>query len=173
MPIHFKVIYDGKRSDLEINFIKLLDLKIDLDKVIRFLLTTKYDREVITLEGLIYNFTLFRKSRNIITSIAKMTIIKKLTCVAYEDYEKYFLVVNSWIILSKLKSILHNHFYKIKNEYYMVADNEKFRLTFEAIMEVRIIFIIIAIIINIKDVFKIIKFMRVYYGKSKSTKSNI
>lgn len=173
MPIELKIIYDGKRSDLEINFVKLLNLRIDLDKVIRFLLTTRGHRDEITLEGLIYNFTLFRKSKNILRMIAKLSIVRKITIVAYEDYEKYFLVINSWILLNQFKALMKKSFWKIKDEYYMVANEEKFSLKFETILELRIIFILFAIIINIKDVFKVLKFMRVYYGKSKSAKSNI
>lgn len=173
MPIEFRVIYTNARGDLEINLVKLLNIRIDLDKVIRYLLTTKGHREEITLEGIIYNFTIFRKSKNIFNTLARLTIIKKMTVIAYEDYEKNYLVINSWILLNYVKAILKNKFWRIKNDYYMVADDDRFRLNFEAIMEVRIIFIIIAIILNIKDVFKTIKFMRVYYGKSKSAKSNI
>jgi len=173
MPIELIVTYDDNQSDLDINLVKLFDIRFDLEKVIRFLFTTKDAREKITLDSIIYNLTLYFKSRNIISSSAKLTKIKKITFITYQDYENNFLVINTWILISRIQAFLKTKFSKVRNDYYMVVDNDKFYINFQAVLELRIIFIIIAIIINIKDVFKVIKFMKVYYGKSKPAKSNI
>jgi hypothetical protein len=76
------------------------------------------------------------------------------------------MVVQSWTVLSYLRRIAKTRFFKVYNEHYMVANSDNLKVQFEVIIEIRIIFAIMAIMFNIKDIFKIKKFMKVYYGKS-------
>lgn len=166
MPINIRVIYDKINSKVEIRLVKIFNIKLPIIKVLKFFVTTKRNRDQITLEGIMYNLTLFIKSKPLIKLICSMARVKKVTVSAGISYEHYLVVVNSWLIVDRFKKFLNKTFHKIENEHYMINHNEEMYFGTELIIETRIILLIIAIIIKIKDMFKVIKFMRLYYGKS-------
>lgn len=166
MPIEFRVTYNENKSSVQLRFVKLFNLQVEIIKFIRLLLTTKKEREKITLESILYNLTIFIKSKHIIRTACRLSYVRKVSVVIHEDYDFPFLVIGTWTIVDKFKSFLKSNFFKVYDEYYMVLDNEERKIKFEIIIQMRIILALIAIIINIKDLFKVIKFMRVYYGKS-------
>lgn len=166
MPFNIRFLYDDKKSDIEINLIKIFNIKIDVDKFIRFLLTSKKDRSRITVDSIMYKMGLFLKSKHITKWIIKRTRLVKSSILIEEDIEKYLTFIASWITINSVKKYIEKMFYKVENNYYMVLPSNKRKISMEFIMQTRIILGIIAILINIKDVFKMIKFMRVYYGKS-------
>jgi hypothetical protein len=166
MPINIKVLYDKENSRVDIRLVKLFNLRLSIGKVLKYLVTTKGHREEVTLDSIIYNISVFMKSRAIINEVAKMARVKKITINSGLDYEKYILVVNAWIAVDRMNRFLKKMFNRVENEYYMISHSEKPYLAVELIVEVRIIFLLLAIIIKIKDLFKVMKFMRLYYGKS-------
>ena len=148
MPIELQIKYDEKNSSVKLNFIKLFNLQISISRFLKLLLTTKNQRDIITLESIIYNTIIFLKSKKLIKSLCSLSYIKKISFVAY------------------VKEKLHEYFYKVYNEYYIVLPEEKTKLRFYTVVQIRIILIILGILFNIKEIFKIRKFMKVYYGKS-------
>ena len=166
MPINFRVTYNDKKSDVEIKLVKLFNIKIDIDEFIRLLLTTKGKRDKITLDSVLYNLGVFIRSRKVLRWVCKYSDVRKVSVIVYEDYEMPHLVVYSWTLLSRLKAFIHSIFFKVSDEHYMINDDEKLKIQLDIVIQTRIIFAILAIIFNIKTVFKTIKFMKVYYGKS-------
>lgn len=166
MPINFRVTYDDMKSNVEIKLIKLFNIRLDIDEFVRFLLTVRGKRDKITFESILYNLGIFLRSRRILRWVCKVSDVRKVTMIIYEDYELISLFVFSWTVLSRLKDFLHTFFYRVHDEYYMVRDKDKIKVQMDIIIQSRIIFAIVAILFNIKDVFKILKFMKVYYGKS-------
>ena len=166
MPINFRLTYDDKKSNVEVKLIKIFNIRIDIDQFIRLLLTTRGKRDKITLDSILYNLGIFIRSRKILRWVCKVSDVSKVSVIMYQDYEWPHLVVYSWTILSGIKDFIHSFFFKVRDEHYMVNDNNKFKFQIDIIIQSRIIFVILAIIFNIKDLFKIIRFMKVYYGKS-------
>ena len=166
MPINVRVIYDKNNSKVELRLVKIFNIKFSVGKVLRYFVTTKRNRDEITLDGIIYNLTIFIKSKDIIRLVCRLAKVKKVTVSAGIDYEHYLLVVNLWMAVSRLKIFLRHTFYKVENEHYLINNSDELYFGTELIIETRIILLLIAIIIKIKDLFKVIKFMRLYYGKS-------
>lgn len=166
MPINTRLLYNKDNSVIEIRLVKFFNVKFSIGKVLKYIVTTKNKRDKIDLDSIIYNLNIFIKSRQLIKLICKMARIKKVTVSSGLNYENYILIVNSWMVIDRLKHFLHNTFYKVEDEHYMVNHSDKMYFNIEVIIETRIIFLLIAIIIKIKELFKVIKFMRLYYGKS-------
>ena len=166
MPINFRFLYDDDRSDIEIQLIKFFNLKIDVDKFIRFLLTNKYDRNKITFDSIVYKMVLFFKGRRISKWVIRRTRLIKSSILIEEDIENYLLFIMDWTAVNVIKNLFSSLFSKTENNYYMVLPSNKRKISLEIVVQMRIIFLILAIIFNMKDVFKTIKFMREYYGKS-------
>ena len=166
MPINIRLLYDKNNSRVDIRLVKLFNMRLSIGKVLKYFVTTRGHREEITLDGIIYNISVFMKSKAIINEVVKMARVKKVTVNGGLDYEKYILVVNAWIAVDRLNKFLKKKFHRVEDEYYMINHSEKPYLAVELIVEVRIILLLLAIIIKIKDLFKVLKFMRLYYGKS-------
>lgn len=166
MPINLKVLYDKNNSTVELRLVKIFNVKFPIIKVVKFFTTTKDNRDKITLEGILYNFAIFIRSKPLIKLICNMARVKKVTVSAGISYEHYLVVVNSWIILDRFQKFLKKTFHKVENEHYMINDSEEMYFATELIIEIRIILILFAIIIKIKNILKVLKFMRLYYGKS-------
>lgn len=166
MPINVRVIYDKRNSAVEVRLVKIFNIKFPIFKVIKYFTTTKYNRDKITLEGILYNFALFVRAKPLIKLICNMARVKKVTVSAGISYDHYLVVVNAWIIVDRIKRFLASTFHKVEDEHYMINNSEDVYFATELIIEIRIILIIIAIIIKIKNIFKVFRFMRLYYGKS-------
>lgn len=166
MPINFRFTYDDKESNVEIKLTKIFNLKIDIDEFVKLILTTKKNRDKVTLDSILYNLGIFIRSRKILKWVCKQSDVRKVSVIMYQNYEWPHLIVYSWTLLNALKNFLYSLFYKIEDEHYMINDNEKLQIQFDIVIQMRIFFAILAIIFNIKDLFKIFKFMKVYYGKS-------
>jgi hypothetical protein len=166
MPINLRFTYDDKESNVEIKLTKIFNLKIDIDEFFKLILTTKKNRDKVTLDSLLFNAGLFIRSRKILRWVCKQSDVRKVTLILYQNYEWPSLIVSSWTILSGIKSLIHNLFYQVEDEHYMINDDEKLQFQFDIVMQTRIFFAILAILFNIKDLFKILKYMKVYYGKS-------
>lgn len=166
MPIELQIKYDEKNSSVKLNFIKLFNLQISISRFLKLLLTTKNQRDIITLESIIYNTIIFLKSKKLIKSLCSLSYIKKISFVAYESYEHPHMITSTWVLINYVKEKLHEYFYKVYNEYYIVLPEEKTKLRFYTVVQIRIILIILGILFNTKEIFKIRKFMKVYYGKS-------
>mgnify|MGYP006924665837 CR=1 FL=1 len=166
MPINIRLIYDKANSKVEIRLVKIFNIKFPIGKVLKFFATTRENRDKVTLEGLVFNYKLFTKTKPLIMLLCNMGRVKKVTISAGINYDHYLLVVNSWVIVDRFKKFLHNTFSKVENEHYMINHSEEIYFASELIIETRIIFVLIAIIIKIKNLFKVLKFMRLYYGKS-------
>lgn len=166
MPIEFKVTHSDAKSKVEVRFVKLFDLQFEIVKFIKFFLTTKEDREHITLEGILYNMTLFLKSRQIIQSVCSYSTVQKTSLLVYADYEHPLWVVSNWILVDKMKNLIHHFFHRVSDEYYMVLDRKKPGIRLEVVIQMRIILAIFAILKNIKQIIYVRKVMKVTYGKS-------
>ncbi len=159
MPIGIRVTYNDQNSDVDLYFYKLFNIKLDLDQFVRWLFTTKKNRDQITWESFIHNMKVGYAFKNIGKSVCHFSKVKKITFVLKENYERVYLFVSYWILSQKLSSFLHQHFKAVHNEYYMTS-NQKLSFSFETIIEVRIIYFLLALIKNIKDLPKILKAMK-------------
>lgn len=162
MPIKVRIIRNDYKNDVDLFFVKLFNVRLDLDKLIRYFLTTKLDRTRVTLGSILYNINMYKKSKNIINSFNKWIDIKKITIIlktneSLNDFDIYTNVL-FYTGISKLQDYLKSNFKSIENQYYVVNnESENNELEFEMILNIRIAFFIYAIIRNIKDIPNIIK----------------
>lgn len=164
MPIKIVVTKDDKHNDIDIFLTKIFNIRIDFDDFIRYLLTTKANREQITLSSIIYNYHLFQKSKNIIVTICKMIRLKKLTFIiktkSYNLETDTWSFFGSWIVLGYFQNTIHGYFKTIENEYYNHQISSKFNFNIESQFNIRLIYIIFSITRHIKDLPKIIRFIK-------------
>lgn len=162
MPIKIRVIRNDKHNDVDIFFVKLFNKRLDLDELYYKLLSDKRDNKI-TINSILYNLGLFIKSYSIIRNTCKMVEISKLTIVSKtkskkEENQVYSSIV-FWNTISYTRSFLMKNFKKVSNEYYsmQIAGDDR-ELSFELRLNFRLIYLLISVFTNYKDIPKIIKF---------------
>lgn len=176
MPIEVVFTKDDKHNDIDIYLTKIFNIRLDFDEFLKLLLTTRENRDQITIKGLKHNYELFKLSRNLIYSVSKNSRPKKLSLVlsAKKIYPELdiFVYVAAWNLLGIARNKLHEFVPRLDVERYDVDFNDKFKLEFKWSIRIRFIYIIFSIIKNYKDLFKIRKFLK--KGKKKyGTSSNL
>ena len=164
MPVKIVISKNDKRSDVDIFFTKLFDVRLDFDELLKYLLTTKEDRAHITFDSIIHNLGVFKRSKNIFVSILKMSRINKLTLIiktrsANLETDTYGYVF-TWIFLCYLKKYVHEYFKKVENDYYNHQLAEQYNVNLDCHINIRLIYIIFAVIRNIKDIPRVLKFIK-------------
>ncbi|NLD26238.1 MAG: hypothetical protein GX661_02635 [Acholeplasmataceae bacterium] len=164
MPFKIVITKDDRRSDIDIYFTKIFNLRLDFDEIIAFLVTEKDNPDRISPERVVRNYHLFKRSKRIIISMAKMIRVSKLTFIVKTKGKSLetcvWLYVVSWIYLAYLQNNVHRYFKSVENEHYNQMPAEKFNLNFEFQCNFRLVYLIFAMIKNIKDLPKIIRFMK-------------
>lgn len=164
MPFKIVITKDDRRSDIDIYFTKIFNLRLDFDEFIAFLVTEKDNPDRISPERVVRNYHLFKRSKRIIISMAKMIRVSKLTFIVKTKGKSLetcvWLYVVSWIYLAYLQNNVHRYFKSVENEHYNQMPAEKFNLNFEFQCNFRLVYLIFAMIKNIKDLPKIIRFMK-------------
>lgn len=167
MPLKIKIIRNDHKNDLRLVFTKIFNYTIDLDELIKFFLTTKENRDQITLDGILYNIGLFSKMKRIIKSFLKMVHITKITIITKQNISNsdldVFAYVMSWTLISFFQNKLRRRVHTVRNEYYSVTREQSgflYDVNLECDLQIRILFILLAVIINIKDIPKIIKYIK-------------
>ena len=163
MPIKIKISKTSKHIDVDVYFVKIFNVKLDFDKLMKKLLTTKYNPDIVTINGILYNMGMIIKSYGIIKEICSMIVISKMTWIYKINFEKEELEVYAtfigWNTISYFRSFLISSFKNIKNEYYSIqTTKEVVGLSFEMVMNFRLIYLFFALFKKIKDIPKIIKF---------------
>lgn len=176
MPIEIVFTKDENYNDIDIYLTKLFNIRLDFDEILKLLLTTKENRDQITIRGLKRNYELFSLSRNLIFDASRNSRPKKLTLILkvkkIQPEVDIFLYVAYWNFLLFLKNKFHDAVPKIGEESYSIEYKEKFNIVFKWSLRLRFIYIIFSFIKNYKDLIKIRKFLR--KGKNKHGKpSNI
>jgi len=164
MPIKIVVSKDDQRSDVDIFFTKILDIRLDFDQLLRRFFAEKGDPNKITLHSILYNLGLYRNAKSIIATTTKMIKIKKLTFIIKSkstslDTETWSYVF-SWIIFGYFQDYIHRYFKAVDNEYYNHQIAPANKVNFECYFNIRLIYLLFALIRNIKDIPKIIRFMK-------------
>ncbi len=159
MPVGIRFIYNDQKSDVDIYFYKLFNTRFDLDEFIRLFVTDKDDREKISFAVIRYNVILAFQSRKVFRDICKYSKVRKITVLLKEDYEKIYTFFAYWMAVSELSQFLHSNFKAVENEYYMTS-NLQSEINFEFILEVRGIIFLFILFKNIKEIFRIKKYMK-------------
>ena len=159
IPIGVRIIYDDKYSDVDIFVFKFLKYKFDLDSFIRKFIMDENDNTKISFQTIINNLELTINSKKTMKDIMKTIKVEKSTIVYKQDFDNYLMFVFFWNLVSRYTYIIRKSFKKVENEYYMISDNKQ-DISIELILKFRLINIVIALIKNIKEVFKIIKIRR-------------
>ena len=108
---------------------------------------------------IIKNIEFIINSRNIIRKICKRIKIVKCTIIFKNDYNNVLTFISYWNIVSRIKYFLKKHFKYIKNEYYMISNSEN-ELNVEIIFKINIWKILFVLVMNIQELFEIIKIKR-------------
>lgn len=169
MPIKIRVIRNDSYNDIDVYFIKIFNMRLDLDEIIKRMFFDK--NSSISLNSILYNIGLFIKSSNIIKDTVKQMKISKLTCIFQVNLKNEKIemlgIVTAWNSICYLRDFIYKYFKEINNEYYSVqTNNEKINSSFEIILNFRLIYIIFSVLKNFKDIKKIIKFIK--KGKEKN-----
>jgi hypothetical protein len=177
MPIKFVVIKDDNHNDIDIFLTKIFNIRIDFDDFIRYVLTTKENRNKITLESIKHNYGVYQRSSNIIASLTKMIRIRKLTFIIKTKSNSIeadtWGFVGSWIIFGYFQNYVHQYFKRVDNEYYNHQIAPNFNFNFDCHFNIRLFYIIFALIKNMKDIPKIIRFVKKGSKVYGTTTSNI
>lgn len=176
MPVEVVFTKDETHNDIHFYFTKLFNLKLDFDEFIKFLLTTRENRNQVTLKSIRRNYEVLKLARHLIYDASKVSrpkalhftlVIKKITPEI--DCITYVLFFN---LLTYLKGVIKYYVPRQDDEQYKLEFGDKFNFTFKWSLKIRILYIILSIIKNYKDIFRIIKFLR--KGKKKyGTSSNL
>lgn len=166
MPIKVKITRNDNKNDVELILTKIFNISIDIDELIRYLLSSREDNKI-TLDSILYNVGLFIKMKRIIISLMGMLTISKLTYVAKQNIKdihyNIYAYVGSWTFINYFRNFIHKRCYVVKNEYYSVRNVKDFRvydINIECEFNVRLLYVFLAVIINIKDIPKIIKYIK-------------
>jgi len=164
MPIKFVVSKDDNRNDIDIYLTKLFNIRFDFDEFLKYLFTVRGHREKITVNSILYNLGVFKKSINIVKSITKMTRIRKLTFIIKTKSNSLeadtWGFVFSWTIFGYFQNYAHKYFKKVDNEYYNHQIAPKYNFNFECQFNLRLIYILFSLIKNVKDIPKVIRFIK-------------
>ena len=167
MPIKIKITRNDKKNDLDLILTKIFNITIDLDELIKYFLTTKENRSKITVDSVLYNIGLFRRLKNIFITILRMVSVSKLTLITKQNIKSIerdvYVYVLSWTFLNFFKNKIRRKVYNINNEYYSVTKNDNVKIydiNFECDFNIRLLYVLLAVIINIKDIPKIIKYVK-------------
>lgn len=167
MPLGIKIQKNDYFSDVDIYLTKFFNIKIDFDDFVRLFLTSRKNRDEITVESVVNNIRLFKEFQNIIEEVFKFCHIKHLTIILKGKfneigYETYFRL-SSEIFFEVLNEYLLRSFKKVRNTYYSVQKSKsdlKDMIVLETQINVRLIYIIRAFLVNMRDTKKIIKILR-------------
>ena len=121
MPLGIKIQKNDYFSDVDIYLTKFFNIKIDFDDFVRLFLTSRKNRDEITVESVVNNIRLFKEFQNIIEEVFKFCHIKHLTIIVngqfneigYETYfrlssEIFFEVLNEYLlqVLKKFATLI-------------------------------------------------------------------
>ena len=176
MPVEVVFTRDETHNDIDIYLTKLFNFRLDFDEILNLLLTTKDNREQVTLSSLKYKFALFKMAKKIIQDIGKNARPKRLkfTIKAKKIQPEIdlFLYIILWTFLSYVKDKFHELVPRMEDDSYNLVYASKFNYTFYWSIRIRLVYIIFSIIINYRDLLKIRKHLR--KGKKKyGTSSNL
>lgn len=158
-PIGIRVIYDDTYSDIDIYLFKWIRYKLDLDEFIRKFITTKQNRDKVSLIAIINNLEILLSSKKTIKDLCKITTIEKSTIIMKQNYEDTFKFIMFWNIVSRYIYIIRKSFKKVRNQYYMISNLDK-DLSVELIFKINVFKVLIIIIKNYKEVINLIKIRR-------------
>ena len=167
VPIGIRVIYDDKRSDIDIYLFSFIRHKFDLDEFIRKFIID--ENKKVSIRVLLNNLEIALNSQNIIKDICSKTRVKKSTIILKQNYTDIYKFIFFWNIVSRVSYLFKNSFKSIENEYYMIT-NSNSELNFEFIFKINIWKMLFIIIKNINEVKSIIKVRR---RQKKSGTSNL
>ena len=159
VPIGARVIYDDTYSDIDIFIFKYIRYKFDLDSFLRKFLVDKNNNGRISLPTIINNLEIMINSRKTIKDIMKTMYVKKSTIILKQDYDNYLLFVFFWNIVSRYTYIIRKSFKNVENEYYMTSANDK-DISIELILRFRLINVLLSLLKNTKEMFKVVKIKR-------------
>lgn len=175
MPIKVVAARDDVRGDVDIFFTKIFDLRLDFDQLVRRVFAERGDPERVTARSILLSIGYYRQAKNIINTTTRMIKIKKLTFIIKTKSGSLeadtWGYVFSWIAIGYFRDYVHRNFRVVENEYYNHQVAAANKINFECHFNVRLAYILLALIRHFKDIPKIIKFMK--KGKKVYGASNI
>ena len=176
MPVEIIFRRDEDHNDIDIYLTKIFNIRLDFDEFLKLLVTTKENRDKVTIAGLKSNYELFKLSRRLIYDVTKNSRPKEveLRVKAKKIYPEIDLFV--YVVLHNLLLLIRGEIRSFvprqKNEVYEIKEGDKFAYTFRWSVRIRMAYILFSLIRNYKDIIKIRKFVR--KGKKKyGTSSNL
>lgn len=165
MPIRIRIIRNDKHNDIDIYFVKIFNIRFDLDATIKKFFSDKNSNDAITLDKILYNIGLIIKSSNIIKDTISLITVSKLTWIMQTKSKnkeiEVFAIVASWNGILYLRKLIYKNFKEVKNEYYSVQNQgAKIDALFDAVLDFRIIYFLFAVFKNYKDIKKIRIFVK-------------
>jgi len=164
MPIKVVINKDDNRSDIDIFFTKIFNLRLDFDEFLKRFFFLRDNSNKITLQNLLYNIKLYKVSKNIVTTTTRMITVKKLTFIIKTkstslEMETWSFVF-SWTFFGYFQNYIHSLFKGVNNEYYNHQISLNNTINFECHFNIRILYLLFSSIRNIRDIPKVIKFIR-------------
>lgn len=149
IPIKVQVVRKDNKNDLNLYFVKVFNLKLDLDRLIKKVLRTNKNS---SLDSVINNIEFIKRHNHFIKELITFINIKKITII----YTTNTLITSflSWNSIYILRNYLITNVLNVENEYYNVDIKNTNNVSFELIFYMRPIYIIIAYVISIKKYFK-------------------
>lgn len=151
MPIKVQIIRNDKKNDINLYFVKLFNIRFDLDEFLKRFYSTNSKVNFDTIINSIINLKIYNK---FLKELMKMIVIRKSTIIYYIN--NVFLSVISWNSIYAFRNFVKTNFINLENEYYNVVydNNKKNSVEFEFIFYIRSIYFIIAYIISVKQIIK-------------------
>lgn len=167
MPIGIRITKNDEHSDVDIFLSKIFNIRIDFDEFIKLLLTSRENRNQITIRSVIKNLKIMYDFRYVIASVISFGSIRYLTIIMKGKFDdvvlKTYHNISSELFFSFLDEYLKRSFKKVQNTYYSVKVEPimiKNMFTLECVIDIRLVYFIIAFFKNYRVIPKLFRLLR-------------
>ena len=153
--IGIRIIYNNKMTDVSLFLYRFFKYKFDVDNYIRKYVIDE-EKKKLNVQELIKNINYTIESKQIISDLMSVTNITKSTIVFKQNFENIYLFISYWNIISNLSYFIKKKFKSVKNEYYMLSNNES-NIGIEMIFKVKVYKMLLVFFKNRKRLISVIK----------------
>ncbi len=161
--IKFKIIRDEDESRMYLYLTRILNIKIDVDKLIYSFSHSKYRAGFSVYESL-ENYKKMVETKDLIFDMIHKTVIKEIKIIVKTpmidpEIDQYYKIAN-WTALTYLQNFINENFKEVRQEKYLVVDKyarEKRNYNFYCIGQIKLVHIIYSILKNVGEIITLMK----------------
>ena len=141
---------------LTICFIKFFNLNLNVNKI--FSKIFQDDVNIITIRKALTFFKTFVLSKKINRTLLKMISVQRITFIGSFSNIYSYVLGNS--VVSFIVELLKIYLKEVNNEYYSIEYSDNENIIFDFSFSIRLCYLLFTFIANIKDVYKVRKYLK-------------